>query len=84
MMSTIERRSSSHSTLTTSLLMVLLLILLGGVDKAQAQLTTGTDINNTNTGNVGIGTTNPSASFRWILDRLTQQDTSPPRTRPRH
>jgi len=56
MMKTIKRRRNGHSILTTSLVTALLLILLGGVQQAQAQWTTGTDINNTNSGKVGIGT----------------------------
>jgi hypothetical protein len=37
-----------------------LMLILGLAGSAQAQWTTGTHINNTNTGNVGIGTTTPN------------------------
>jgi hypothetical protein len=48
-----------HSTLVISLLAALAWILLGGVNHAQAQWTTGTDIHNTNSGKVGVSTSAP-------------------------
>jgi hypothetical protein len=53
-----ERRRRSYSILLITLLTALILILSGGVDQVHAQwATNGNNINNTNTGNVGIGTT---------------------------
>jgi hypothetical protein len=67
-MNKIERPRSSHSTLLITILSVLtLMLLMGRVDQAQAQgqwATNGNDINSTNTGNVGIGTTTPSAKLQ--------------------
>ncbi|HEX8845802.1 MAG TPA: hypothetical protein VF791_14210 [Pyrinomonadaceae bacterium] len=63
-MNNIEIPRRKHSTLWISLLAVLtLLVLTGRIDQAQAQsqwTTNGNDINNTNTGHVGVGTTSVS------------------------
>lgn len=67
-MNKIERPRRSTSTLLITILSVLtLMLLMGRVDQAQAQgqwATNGNDINSTNTGNVGIGTTTPSAKLQ--------------------
>jgi hypothetical protein len=63
-MNEIKKKRSIHlNFLTTALAVLTLLISLGGVERAQAQsqwTTNGNNINNTNTGNVGIGTTAPN------------------------
>lgn len=65
-MNRIKLQSGSHSTLLISLLIVLTLMLLRPAQAlGQSQwATSGNNINNTNTGSVGIGTSNPSPTAK--------------------
>jgi hypothetical protein len=62
-MNNIERaKRSSHSSLLITMLAIFTMTLLGGFTQTQGQWTTnGNNINNTNSGNVGIGTTSPGS-----------------------
>jgi hypothetical protein len=63
-MNNIERQGHSHSISATAILIVITMMVLTGLSSqafGQSQWTTnGNDINNTNSGNVGIGTTAPN------------------------
>ena len=56
-----QRRIRDLRSITVTIFVVVLLAFLPG--SAAAQWTTGTDINNTNSGNVGIGTSSPAAKL---------------------
>ena len=61
-----DPKTPRRTILSVSGLVILSLMVLCGVDqvKAQSQWTTnGNNINNTNSGNVGVGTTTPSFKF---------------------
>lgn len=59
-----EFKAHNRSTLSITIFALLTLILVGAVDQAQGQwTTTGNDISNTNTGNVGVGTSTPTAKL---------------------
>jgi hypothetical protein len=60
-MNNLKLRASSHSSFSIAPIIVLTVFVMAGVVQAQGQwTTTGTNISNTNTGNVGIGTTGPT------------------------
>src|SRR5882724_504242 len=56
-----NKLNSRRLLLPTKILVITLFLFFAGV--AHAQWTTGTDINNTNSGKVGIGTTGPTAKL---------------------
>src|SRR6185503_4723990 len=61
-MSTNQLRIDRKASSPTNLIAVALLLLLGCFAEASAQWTTnGNDISNTNSGNVGVGTTTPTS-----------------------
>jgi hypothetical protein len=64
LMNDIKIATRWRSTLSISVSAFIALLMLGAVESAQAQwATNGTNINNTNSGNVGIGTTTPNAQL---------------------
>jgi hypothetical protein len=64
--------STKHTTihprvsLFSSLMALALVVALGCFAETSAQWTTGTNINNTNTGNVGVGTTTPAVKLHVL------------------
>ncbi|HEX8921237.1 MAG TPA: tail fiber domain-containing protein [Pyrinomonadaceae bacterium] len=70
-MNKIERpRSIPSTTFIAALTFLTLMVMAGQVNQVQGQWTTnGNNINNTNSGNVGIGTTNPTSALTVQKDQ---------------